>query len=164
MRNTAEYEGKLRNARRNKRMEALKRKGTAIYDKVIKPFAKASKADAKLHAKILNIELPLEPEEKSFKIKNPPNNISTINLEQKPEKSPADGSHSSSYCEENSQCIHLKNQEVQSQSNLSGMQEKAEQPRYESHSVLDSPTAERFLTRFVPGNVRMRKRMKTAKD
>ena len=162
MRNTAEYEAKLRNAKRNKRMEILKRRGTAIYGKLVKPFARASKINAKPHAKILNIELPVEPEDVStLRIRSPMNNISTINLEQKLEKSPASLSHSSSSGEENCQS---QNQEAQSESHQSELQGQQEQPVDERHTVLGSPTMEKFLTQFEHGNVRRRKKIKSAKD
>ena len=131
-------------------MEVLKRKGTAIYDKIIKPFAKASKADAKIHAKILNMELPLEPHDLStFRINSP----ISVNLEKKPEKSPS-LSNSSSSGEENSQSIQLNNQANQSQDQSSDMQEYSADER---QGVLGTPSAERFLI-YLENGVGLRKK------
>ena len=138
-------------------MQKIKRKGISIYDKIIKPFAKASKTDTQLHARVFNIELPQEPHETStWRGKSPFHNISTINLENKPEKSPP-SSHSSSSGEETSQCIQLQNQELQIQNHSA----ECEKP---TELQIGSPSVERFLTHIEDGIVRRKKRIKSAKD
>ena len=161
LRNTEEYETKLKN-KRKKQFESVKRRSMAIYAKLIIPFARQSKIEAKPHAKILNIELPQEPQDiTTMKVNSPIINISKINLEPKIEKSPSSLSHSPSSSEESSQNVQLKKQEAQSESPSS---ERQELPADERNSDIGSPTLGGFLPQFESGIIHQKKRGKSAQD
>ena len=153
MRNTVEYETKLRDAKRSKQLELFKRRTTGVYNKLKKgiTFTREPKANSK--RKIIL------PQEIATIKETSPISIHLSNLDSSPEKKPpvSPSSLSSSSSEEDSQSIHSKNQGDQSSGQLSEIQELAASRR----SVLESPTSEILIPRFEFGMIHDRRRAKS---
>ena len=153
MRNTVEYETKLRDAKRSKQLELFKRRTTGVYNKLKRgiTFTREPKANSK--RKIIL------PQEIATIKETSPISIHLNNLDISPEKKSLVSRSSSSYSSgEDPQNIHSKNQADQSSGQLSEIQELTGSRR----SALESPTSEILIPRSEFGMIHDRRRAKNS--